>query len=100
MEDITALFLTQLLPSSTHPIRSQLNQLVYQAPGWTRVSTRQGVQGERQEHAAAAATTRGGGVWPDAVPVVANSGSSRTAPTWPSGQVAGASASAIGLDTS
>jgi len=30
-EEITALFLTQLLPSSTHPIRSQLNQLVYQA---------------------------------------------------------------------
>ena len=31
VEEITALFLTQLLPSSTHPIRSQLNQLVYQA---------------------------------------------------------------------
>jgi CubicO group peptidase (beta-lactamase class C family) len=30
-EEITALFLTQLLPSSTHPIRSQLKQLVYQA---------------------------------------------------------------------
>ncbi len=30
-EDITGLFLTQLLPSSTHPIRSQLKQLVYQA---------------------------------------------------------------------
>ncbi|HMC51979.1 MAG TPA: serine hydrolase domain-containing protein, partial [Acidimicrobiales bacterium] len=30
-EDMTALFLTQLLPSSTHPIRSQLKQLVYQA---------------------------------------------------------------------
>jgi CubicO group peptidase (beta-lactamase class C family) len=30
-EDITALFFTQLLPSSTHPIRSQLKQLVYQA---------------------------------------------------------------------
>jgi len=30
-EGITALFLTQLLPSSTHPIRSQLKQLVYQA---------------------------------------------------------------------
>jgi CubicO group peptidase (beta-lactamase class C family) len=30
-EQITALFLTQLLPSSTHPIRSQLRQLVYQA---------------------------------------------------------------------
>jgi CubicO group peptidase (beta-lactamase class C family) len=31
VEGITALFLTQLLPSSTHPIRSQLKQLVYQA---------------------------------------------------------------------
>jgi CubicO group peptidase (beta-lactamase class C family) len=31
VEDITALFFTQLLPSSTHPIRSQLRQLVYQA---------------------------------------------------------------------
>ena len=30
-EKITALFLTQLVPSSTHPIRSQLSQLVYQA---------------------------------------------------------------------
>ena len=30
-EGITALFLTQLLPSSTHPIRPQLKQLVYQA---------------------------------------------------------------------
>jgi CubicO group peptidase (beta-lactamase class C family) len=30
-EQITALFLTQLLPSSTHPIRPQLRQLVYQA---------------------------------------------------------------------
>ncbi len=30
-EDLTALFFTQLLPSSTHPIRSQLKQLVYQA---------------------------------------------------------------------
>ena len=30
-EGITALFLTQLLPSSTHPIRTQLKQLVYQA---------------------------------------------------------------------
>jgi CubicO group peptidase (beta-lactamase class C family) len=30
-EGITALFMTQLLPSSTHPIRSQLKQLVYQA---------------------------------------------------------------------
>lgn len=31
VEQITALFLTQLLPSSTHPIRPQLKQLVYQA---------------------------------------------------------------------
>jgi len=30
-EDLTALFLTQLLPSSTYPIRPQLQQLVYQA---------------------------------------------------------------------
>jgi CubicO group peptidase (beta-lactamase class C family) len=30
-EQITALFLTQLLPSSTHPVRPQLRQLVYQA---------------------------------------------------------------------
>jgi CubicO group peptidase (beta-lactamase class C family) len=30
-EDLTALFFTQLLPSSTHPLRSQLKQLVYQA---------------------------------------------------------------------
>lgn len=30
-EDITALFFTQLFPSSTHPLRSQLRQLVYQA---------------------------------------------------------------------
>ena len=30
-EEITAIFLTQLLPSSTHPIRPQLRQLVYQA---------------------------------------------------------------------
>ncbi len=30
-EDITVLFLTQLMPSSTYPIRSQLHQLVYQA---------------------------------------------------------------------
>ncbi|MFN0091264.1 MAG: serine hydrolase domain-containing protein [Acidimicrobiales bacterium] len=30
-EEITAVFLTQLLPSSTHPIRTQLRQLVYQA---------------------------------------------------------------------
>jgi CubicO group peptidase (beta-lactamase class C family) len=31
VEDITAMFFTQLLPSSTHPLRSQLRQLVYQA---------------------------------------------------------------------
>jgi CubicO group peptidase (beta-lactamase class C family) len=30
-EDLTALFMTQLLPSSTHPIRTQLKQLLYQA---------------------------------------------------------------------
>ena len=30
-EEITALFFTQLLPSSTHPIRPQFRQLVYQA---------------------------------------------------------------------
>jgi len=30
-EGITVLFLTQLLPSSTHPIRTQLKQLIYQA---------------------------------------------------------------------
>jgi CubicO group peptidase (beta-lactamase class C family) len=30
-ERITAVFLTQLLPSSTHPLRTQLRQLVYQA---------------------------------------------------------------------
>jgi len=30
-EEITTLFMTQLLPSSTHPIRPQLKQLVYQA---------------------------------------------------------------------
>ena len=30
-EEITALFMTQLLPSSTHPIRPQLKQLVYQS---------------------------------------------------------------------
>ncbi len=30
-EDLTVLFLTQLMPSSTHPIRSQLQPLVYQA---------------------------------------------------------------------
>jgi CubicO group peptidase (beta-lactamase class C family) len=31
LEDIAVVFLTQLLPSSTHPIRAQLKQLVYQA---------------------------------------------------------------------
>ena len=31
VEDLTVLLFTQLLPSSTHPIRSQLKQLVYQA---------------------------------------------------------------------
>ena len=31
VEDMTVLFMTQLLPSSTHPIRSQLKQLVHQA---------------------------------------------------------------------
>jgi len=30
-EEVTALFLTQLLPSSTHPIRPQFKQMVYQA---------------------------------------------------------------------
>ena len=30
-ERITALFFTQLLPSSRHPIRPQFKQLVYQA---------------------------------------------------------------------
>jgi CubicO group peptidase (beta-lactamase class C family) len=30
-ENLSVLFFTQLLPSSTHPIRSQLKQLVYQA---------------------------------------------------------------------
>jgi CubicO group peptidase (beta-lactamase class C family) len=30
-EQLTVVFLTQLLPSSTHPLRSQLRQLVYQA---------------------------------------------------------------------
>ena len=30
-EQITALLLTQLFPSSTHPLRPQLRQLVYQA---------------------------------------------------------------------
>jgi len=31
VEDMTVVFMTQLLPSSTHPIRSQLKQLVHQA---------------------------------------------------------------------
>jgi CubicO group peptidase (beta-lactamase class C family) len=31
VEDLTGLFLTQLLPSSAHPLRSQLKQLVRQA---------------------------------------------------------------------
>lgn len=31
VERVTVVFMTQLLPSSTHPIRSQLKQLVYQA---------------------------------------------------------------------
>jgi CubicO group peptidase (beta-lactamase class C family) len=30
-EDLTVIFMTQLLPSSTYPIRTQLRQLVYQA---------------------------------------------------------------------
>jgi CubicO group peptidase (beta-lactamase class C family) len=30
-EDLTVLFFTQLLPSSTHPIRTELRQLVYQS---------------------------------------------------------------------
>jgi len=30
-EDLTALFFTQLLPSSTYPVRPLLRQLVYQA---------------------------------------------------------------------
>lgn len=31
VEEVTALFFTQLMPSSTHPIRPQLKQLVYQS---------------------------------------------------------------------
>ena len=31
VEEITCVFLTQLLPSSTHPIRSEIKQLVHQA---------------------------------------------------------------------
>ena len=30
-EQLTVIFMTQLMPSSTHPIRSQLHQLVHQA---------------------------------------------------------------------
>jgi CubicO group peptidase (beta-lactamase class C family) len=30
-EDVAVIFMTQLMPSSTYPIRSQLRQLVYQA---------------------------------------------------------------------
>jgi CubicO group peptidase (beta-lactamase class C family) len=30
-EELTVVFMTQLLPSSTHPLRSQLRQLVYQS---------------------------------------------------------------------
>jgi CubicO group peptidase (beta-lactamase class C family) len=30
-EELTVSFFTQLVPSSAHPIRSQLRQLVYQA---------------------------------------------------------------------
>lgn len=30
-EELTAMFFTQLLPSSTYPVRSQLRSLVYQA---------------------------------------------------------------------
>jgi CubicO group peptidase (beta-lactamase class C family) len=31
VERLTALLFTQLLPSSTHPLRSQLRQLIHQA---------------------------------------------------------------------
>ena len=31
VEDLTVMFFTQLLPSSTHPIRTQLKSLVYQS---------------------------------------------------------------------
>jgi CubicO group peptidase (beta-lactamase class C family) len=31
VEDLVVLFMTQLMPSSTYPIRQQLRQLVYQA---------------------------------------------------------------------
>jgi hypothetical protein len=31
VEDLTLTFMTQLMPSSTHPFRSQLKQMVHQA---------------------------------------------------------------------
>jgi CubicO group peptidase (beta-lactamase class C family) len=31
VEEITAMFFTQLLPSNTYPLRSQMRQLVYSA---------------------------------------------------------------------
>ena len=31
VEDLSVVFMTQLLPSSTHPTRSELKQLVHQA---------------------------------------------------------------------
>jgi CubicO group peptidase (beta-lactamase class C family) len=31
VEHLTVVFMTQLLPSNTHPIRTQLRQLVYQS---------------------------------------------------------------------
>jgi hypothetical protein len=31
MEDVTAVFMTQLLPSSTYPVRRELRTLVYSA---------------------------------------------------------------------
>ncbi len=31
LERLTVVFMTQLLPSSTHPVRSQLHQLVHHA---------------------------------------------------------------------
>jgi CubicO group peptidase (beta-lactamase class C family) len=31
VEDLTLTFMTQLMPSSTHPLRSQLKQMVHQA---------------------------------------------------------------------
>ena len=36
VDDLMVVFLTQLLPSSTHPIRSQLKQLVHSALGGAR----------------------------------------------------------------